>query len=80
MKKGKILATRPTPFTMRRRPNEAVWKVGSIPQRNLQDHSREELDELWNFGIAWERLVGAEKKEKGIVGYQTIPFRRLLCL
>ena len=25
-----------------------------------------ELDELWNFGIAWERsVVRAEKKEKG---------------
>ena len=63
------------------RANEAAWKVGAIPQRTLQDHSREELDELWNFGIARERLVlGAEKKEKGIVGYPTIPFRRLLCL
>ena len=33
---------------------------------NPQDHSREELDELWNFVIAWERLVvGAAKKERG---------------
>jgi len=35
-----------------------------------------ELDELWNFGIAWERsVVRAEKKEKGIAGYPTIPFQ-----
>ena len=49
--------------------------------RELSKITREELDELWNFGIARERLLlGAEKKEKGIVGYPTIPFRRLLCL
>lgn len=54
--------------------NEAAWKVGAIPQKTLQDHSRQELDELWNCGIARERLVvGTEKKEKGIVGYPTIP-------
>jgi hypothetical protein len=49
--------------------------------RDPQDHYREELDELWNFAIAWERLVvGAAKKEKGDSRLSTIPFRRLLCL
>jgi hypothetical protein len=48
--------------------------VGPIAQRTLQDHSREELDEPWNVGIAWERfVVGAQKKEKGIIGYPTHP-------
>jgi hypothetical protein len=48
--------------------------VGPIAQRTFQDHPREELDEPWNVGIAWERfVVGAEKKEKGIVGYPTHP-------
>jgi hypothetical protein len=46
----------------------------------VQDH-QQELDDLWNFVVVWKRsVVGAEKKEKGIVGYPTIPFRRLLCL
>jgi hypothetical protein len=46
------------------RANEAAWKVGAIPQRNLQDHSHEELRRAMEFRHSL-RPIGSRCCEKG---------------